>query len=88
MAKKIKIKFHRRGFEELRQDPAIKRDLLARAERIKAAASNGGQVEGYVVTDLVREDPRGAVSVMATGHAARSNRRHNSLIRALPAGKG
>lgn len=82
------LKFNRQGFEDLRQDPLVKKDLLDRAERIKEAASRGGEVEGYIVTDLVLEDPRGAVSVMATGHAKYSNRRHNSLIRNLDAGKG
>lgn len=84
----FRLKFDRKGFEALRQDPRLKRDLVDRAERIKDAASNNGQVEGYVVTDLVLEDPRGAVSVMATGHAKQSNRKHNSLIRSLDAGKG
>lgn len=84
----FKLKFNKKGFEDLRQDPRLKRDLLARAERIKNAASEGGRVDGYMVTDLVLEDPRGAVSVMATGHAARHARKHNALIRNLDAGKG
>lgn len=83
----FRLKFNKKGFEDLRQDPRAKRDLVKRAEQIKDAASNGGAVEGYVVTDLVLEDPRGAVSVMATGHAARHTRKHNALIRNLDAGK-
>lgn len=83
----MKVKFNRAGFEKLRQDPALHTDLKKRAQRIADAASHGGEVEGYEVTDLVLEDPRAAVSVMATGHAARSNRVHNSLIRSLEAGQ-
>mgnify|MGYP001048565520 CR=1 FL=1 len=87
-ANQFRLKFNKKAFEDLRQDPRAKRDLVERAERIKDAASKGGTVEGYVVTDLVLEDPRGAVSVMATGHAARHARKHNALIRNLDAGKG
>ena len=42
---------------------------------------------GYKVTMLALEDPRGAVSVMATGHAARHNRKHNTLIRKMDAAR-
>lgn len=87
-ANQFRVKFNKEAFEALRQDPRLKQDLVERAEKIKDAASNGGSVEGYVVTDLVLEDPRGAVSVMATGHAARHSRKHNALIRNLDAGKG
>jgi len=38
---------------------------------------------GYMVTDLVLEKPRAAVSVMATGHASNHNRKYHSLLRAL-----
>lgn len=81
-----KIKWNREGFRQLRQSPGVKADLMARARRVAAAA--GGEGMGYMVTDLVLEEPRGAVSVMATGKAIYHNRKHNSLIRALDAGKG
>lgn len=82
---KTKIKWNTEGFRELRQDPNVKQDLLDRAQRI--AASAGGESMGYMVTDLTLEEPRGAVSVMATGQAAAHNRKHNSLIRALDDGR-
>lgn len=80
-----KLKFNLKGFEELRHQPKAKKDLRRRAEAIAKQA--GGQEMGYKVTDLVLEDPRGAVSVMATGHAARHNRKTNALIRAMGAGR-
>lgn len=85
MAKKG-LKFNQKGFRQLRKEPGVRRDLLKRAERIAAAA--GGQDMGYKVTPLDLEDPRGAVSVMATGKAARHNRKHNSLIKSMKAGRG
>ncbi|WP_058234120.1 hypothetical protein [Devriesea agamarum] len=83
----MKIIFHREGFEQLRNDPRIKKDLMERAERIQKEASQDGKVHGYIVTDLVLEVPRGAVSVMATGPAMRDNRKHNRLLRSLEAGR-
>ena len=86
MAKKSGIKFNPKGFEQLRHDPRVEQYLLAMAKRIAAAA--GGESMGFKVTELVLEDPRSAVSVMATGHAAAHNRKHHSLLRALEAGRG
>ena len=80
-----KLKFNQKAFEELRKSPGVVADLERRAERI--AASAGGEGMGYKVTELVLEGPRGAVSVMATGHAHFHNRRHHALLRALDAGR-
>ena len=81
-----KVKFNRKGFEALRHQPKVKAELMRRAQAVAERA--GGQEMGYKVTDLVLEDPRGAVSVMATGKAARHNRKHNSLVKALDAARG
>lgn len=89
MAKpKAKVKFNRKGFEELRKQPKIRADLLRRAEALAEEASENGRVEGYKVTELVLEDPRGAVSVMATGHAAAHNAKTMALLKSLDAGRG
>lgn len=85
MAKK-QFKLNPKAFREISKAPAVRADLLDRAKRIAAAA--GGEDMGYMVTELVLEDPRGAVSVMATGHAHFDNRKHHSLIRSLDAGRG
>jgi hypothetical protein len=83
---KPRIKWNLEGFRQLRQSPAIKQDLMNRAQRV--AASAGGEAMGYMVTDLTLERPRGAVSVMATGKAKADNRKRNSLMRGLDAGRG
>lgn len=89
-ANTFKIKFHRDAFREIRNDYLVRADINDRAERIakKAATFGSGTAEGYVVTDLVLEDPRSAASVMATGNAHWHNRKWNALVRALDAGKG
>lgn len=80
-----KLVFNEKALRALRKDPAVIRDLEKRARRIAAAA--GGEKMGYKVTILELEDPRGAVSVMATGRAAAHNRKRNSLMRAIDAGR-
>ena len=80
-----KLVFNEKALKALRKHPAVIRDLEKRARRIAAAA--GGEDMGYKVTVLELEDPRGAVSVMATGRAAGHNRKHNSLMRAIDAGR-
>lgn len=76
------------ALREIRQLPAVREDLVRRAELIADRASEGGRVDGYKVTDLVLEDPRGAASVMAAGwHARAHNRKRNALVRALEAGR-
>ena len=90
MAKgKSGVEFNRDAFRELRFDPRVLRDLEDRAQRIakRAASYRSGSTEGYKVTELVLESPRGAVSVMATGHAHSHNRKHNALVKALDAGR-
>lgn len=76
------------ALREIRQMPAVREDLMRRANLIADRASEGGRVDGYKVTDLLLEDPRGAVSVMAAGQHARShNRKRNALVRSLEAGR-
>lgn len=80
-----KLKFNRGVFEQIRNLPEVRADLKRRADKIAAAA--GGEAMGHKVTELVLEDPRGAVSVMATGHAHFHNRKNHALLRALDAGR-
>lgn len=82
----IRIKYKKGAWRELRQTPRVHADLRRRAERVAAAA--GGEDMGYMVTSLLREEPRGAASVMATGKAHNHNRKYFSLLRALDAGRG
>jgi len=87
LSKKIKLKFNKRAFEDLRHEAKVQADLKARAEKIAAAASDNGAVPGYIVTELKAEDPRAAVSVMATGHARYHDRKNLSLLRNIEKGK-
>lgn len=80
-----KFKLSNEAYRQIRQSPKVRADLLRRAQKLAAAA--GGEAMGYKVTELVLEDPRAAVSVMATGHAHFHNRKHFALLRNLNAAK-
>lgn len=84
---KTKLKYSRVDFAKLRKQPKIRADLLRRANAVAEAASENGRVSGYKVTDLVLEDPRAAVSVMATGHARNHNAKTMALLKNLDAGR-
>lgn len=85
---KSKFAVKNEALRQIRQLPTVKKELHRRAVLIANSASENGRIKGYKVTDLVLEEPRGAVSVMATGAAARHNRKYNKLIKALDAGRG
>lgn len=85
---KFELRFNKDAFRQLLSDPAVRADLMARAERVQREASENGAVDGYIVTDLVLEETRAAVSIMATGHAHNHNRKNHALLKALDAAKG
>lgn len=83
MPKKNNLRIRKGSMKDLR-NTRESQDLLAElGSEVKQVASERGRVDGYVVTDLVLESPRNATSVMATGHAARHNRKTHALIKAL-----
>src|SRR5699024_4126451 len=84
----VRLKWKRRALKKMRHNPRIYQFLLRKADQI--AADAGGKDIVYMVTHLVLEEPRTAVSVMVTGHASNHNRKYHSLLRALsqPRGRG
>ena len=78
---RAKLRWKKDAFKKIRHDRRIATFLLKKADQI--AADAGGKEIGYMVTHLVLEKPRTAVSVMATGHASNHNRKYHSLLRAL-----
>ena len=77
------LKWNRTALTQLRHTPEARRLVRSLADDVQEAASEGGRVQGYKVTDLVLEDPRSATSVLATGHARMHNRKTHALIKAL-----
>lgn len=87
MAKR-KLQFNPEAFEKILKAPGVREDLKRRADAIAKGASDNGRVDGYMVTELLLEDPRGAVSVMATGHARNHNAKTMALLKNMDKGRG
>lgn len=83
MARRNNLKISNEALRQLRQLPAVHKELVRRADKIAKLASENGRVHGYKVTDLVLEDPRGAASVLAYGAAYRHNRKNNAIVKAF-----
>lgn len=79
------LKFNVGQFAALREDAKVQADLVKRARAI--ADASGGEDKGYLVRDNKAREGRSGASVIAIGHAANSNRKHQTLIRNLPRGK-
>lgn len=69
------------AFQDLRHDKKVRAELERLAKALQKEA--GGEAKGYVVRENTAREARAGFTVLATGHAARSNRKHRSLIRAL-----
>lgn len=67
----------------------VRADLLARAERIRARAGSIGSVgqSGYTADVRPGASRAHAMVKTASGHAIRSNAKHNSLLKSIDAGK-
>ena len=78
-----RIKWRLAGFEEIRRLPKTKAELKKRADRIASQAGEGYEaLEGEGKT-------RSRASVVTTSmRAINSNRKNNTLLRSLDAGKG
>lgn len=77
-----RIKLNSAGVRELLKSPGVQADLKRRAERIKNAAGPGHEVEMFVGRNRARASVR-----TATIDAMVAERAHQTLTRAIPAGK-
>ena len=91
----MKLKLNLPGFQELRNSPELLRDLEDRAERIQAAAMDGytkgkGELSPpYEVSPAQTGDASARTGVYTkSAHAMNHNAAHNTLLRALEAGRG
>ena len=83
---KTQFKWRLAGFREVRTLPGVREELVRRAERI--AAASGGADAGYVVRSTAGRNRARAAVITATIRAMASNRKHNTLVRNIDAGRG
>jgi|GEM_PF-1212702 len=80
MARRVRIRWRLKGFEEIRRLPGIKERIYKEAQSI--ATDAGGGYEAFIGEGKTRS----RASVVTTGFAAMlDNNRHNTLNRILAA---
>ena len=83
---RVRVKMNYAACTELRNSQAMQDDLLARAERIKSRAETFGN--GKYVADVQPGKTRAHAMVKTTDVVSRaSNAKHNSLLKAMGAGR-
>ena len=86
MARGVKVRMNPAGARELMNSPEVQQDLLSRAERIKAKADSIGS--GKYKADVQGGKNRAHAMVKTTDIVSRaSNRKHNTLLKSLDAGR-
>lgn len=86
----VKLKFHNKGFYNLRRDPGVVKDLERRSGAIAEACNRDGKGEYKTSSVQGRKRPFGrwrTTVITSEGQSIRDNARHNRLLRNLNAGK-
>lgn len=82
----VQFKWRLAGFREVRTLPGVRQEVERRAQKI--ADASGGAVKGYVVRSTAGRNRARAAVITATVEAMASNRKHNTLVRNIDAGRG
>lgn len=89
-----KLEFNQAGIRKILTDPNMYADMKRRADAIAQGANDGvkkdseDEVDPYLATELVLEDPRAAASVLTrTRRGKRDNLRHGTLLKNLDKGR-
>ena len=81
-----RVRLHSRGVLDVLNSPGVRADIERRTRAIAHAADAMQNAKGYVGDVIDTDRPHGAVRA-ATVHARRSNAKHNTLLKALDAGR-
>ncbi|MGE8691838.1 hypothetical protein [Bifidobacterium bifidum] len=82
-----KVKLHSQGVFEVLNCQGVRNDIERRTTAIRDAANSMHNAKGYEGDVIATDRPHGAVRA-TTRHARRSNAKHNTLLKALDAGRG
>lgn len=79
----MKIVWNVKGFETLKRDPGVQRDIVRRANAIAKQAG-----DGYIVLEPTQRPKRDRAAILTGTRAARrDNARNMTLVKALGAGR-
>jgi len=83
------IKINRKALREIAKSDPIELELFKRAEKIREACDPSGHLgeDAYVAVSGKGKSRARAAVIAVTRHARYSNAKHNTLLRALDAGR-
>lgn len=84
---RITVRLNRSGVLDVLNSPGVRADIEARTQAVTQAARGMHDAKGYVGDVITTDRPHGAVRAVDR-HARRSNAKHNTLLKALDAGRG
>ena len=86
MARRTKIKWNLKGFEEIRTSPKVVAHLEERAQSVAAAAGPGFEAKPVEIIPGARQGARARIAVTTTDvESTVRNSRDHTLVRALSA---
>lgn len=83
---RTKVRLDRKGFSELLNSPEVRDDIQRRVNAVRDRANGMFNADGYQGDVITTDRPHGAVWA-GDLHSRRSNRAHNTLMKALDAGR-
>ena len=83
---RIRVRTNRRGILDVLNSPGVRKDIETRVDAVTRAAQGMHDAKGYTGDVIATDRPHGAVRATDM-QARRSNARHNTLLKALDAGR-
>lgn len=80
------LKFNQQAIKDLLNSPSVTADVQRRVDAVKAAANSMYSSDGYE-GDVIHTDRAHGAVWAADQHARRSCAKHNTLLKALDAGR-
>lgn len=87
MTSSTRLEFNDAAIKELLASPALQADIQRRVNNVQQAAAGMYGAKNYIGDVIMTDRPHGAVRV-GDVYAARSCMKHNTLLKAMNAGKG
>ena len=83
----VRVRINKSAIDEILNSPEVNADIQRRVNAVRDYANSMFSANGYKGDVMKTDRPHGAVWA-GDLHSRRSNAKHNTLMRALDAGKG